>query len=81
MVSSITIGLNRTGHAKVYSQMRVGSVCHRIVDANRSGAKEGTAYRPKISRKSDRYPTCSIMVWAGIRSMVARTYMWLRMGL
>ncbi|GFT75638.1 HTH_Tnp_Tc3_2 domain-containing protein [Trichonephila clavipes] len=29
----ITIGLNRTGHA-YYSQMRVGSVCHRIVDAN-----------------------------------------------
>ncbi|GFX06503.1 hypothetical protein TNCV_3017371 [Trichonephila clavipes] len=28
-----TIGLNRTGHA-YYSQMRVGSVCHRIVDAN-----------------------------------------------
>ncbi|GFX00171.1 hypothetical protein TNCV_296601 [Trichonephila clavipes] len=32
-VVSITIGLNRTGHA-YYSQMRVGSVCHRIVDAN-----------------------------------------------
>ncbi|GFX44350.1 hypothetical protein TNCV_1097901 [Trichonephila clavipes] len=31
-VVSITIGLNRTGHA-YYSQMRVGSVCHRIVDA------------------------------------------------
>ncbi|GFS83370.1 transposable element Tcb1 transposase [Trichonephila clavipes] len=30
---NITIGLNRTGHA-YYSQMRVGSVCHRIVDAN-----------------------------------------------
>ncbi|GFY03274.1 transposable element Tc1 transposase [Trichonephila clavipes] len=27
------IGLNRTGHA-YYSQMRLGSVCHRIVDAN-----------------------------------------------
>ncbi|GFU58241.1 hypothetical protein TNCV_2886291 [Trichonephila clavipes] len=27
------VGLNRTGHA-YYSQMRVGSVCHRIVDAN-----------------------------------------------
>ncbi|GFY35796.1 transposable element Tcb2 transposase [Trichonephila clavipes] len=25
--------VNRTGHA-YYSQMRVGSVCHRIVDAN-----------------------------------------------
>ncbi|GFV13110.1 hypothetical protein TNCV_1293851 [Trichonephila clavipes] len=32
-VLSITIGLNRTGHA-YYSQMRVGSVCHRIVNAN-----------------------------------------------
>ncbi|GFY18624.1 hypothetical protein TNCV_2398491 [Trichonephila clavipes] len=32
-VVSITIGLNRTRHA-YYSQMRVGSVCHRIVDAN-----------------------------------------------
>ncbi|GFW25621.1 HTH_Tnp_Tc3_2 domain-containing protein [Trichonephila clavipes] len=32
-VVSITIGLNRTGNA-YYSQMRVGSVCHRIVDAN-----------------------------------------------
>ncbi|GFV04377.1 transposable element Tcb1 transposase [Trichonephila clavipes] len=32
-VVSITIGLNRTGHA-YYSQMRVGSVCHWIVDAN-----------------------------------------------
>ncbi|GFX79524.1 hypothetical protein TNCV_825131 [Trichonephila clavipes] len=32
-VMSIKIGLNRTGHA-YYSQMRVGSVCHRNVDAN-----------------------------------------------
>ncbi|GFU72886.1 transposable element Tcb1 transposase [Trichonephila clavipes] len=32
-VVSITIGLNRSGHA-YYSQMRVGSVSHRIVDAN-----------------------------------------------
>ncbi|GFW88001.1 hypothetical protein TNCV_216731 [Trichonephila clavipes] len=32
-VLSITIGLNRTGQA-YYSQMRVGLVCHRIVDAN-----------------------------------------------
>ncbi|GFV32704.1 hypothetical protein TNCV_3890631 [Trichonephila clavipes] len=33
MVVSITIGLNRTGNA-YYSQMREGSECHRIVDAN-----------------------------------------------
>ncbi|GFX47088.1 transposable element Tc1 transposase [Trichonephila clavipes] len=32
-VVSITIGLNRTGYA-YYCQMRVVSVCHRIVDAN-----------------------------------------------
>ncbi|GFW44710.1 hypothetical protein TNCV_4482551 [Trichonephila clavipes] len=32
-VVSITIRLNRTEHA-YYSQMRVGSVCHRIVDLN-----------------------------------------------
>ncbi|GFV37288.1 HTH_Tnp_Tc3_2 domain-containing protein [Trichonephila clavipes] len=32
-VVSITIGLNRTGHA-YYSPMRLGSVCHRIIDAN-----------------------------------------------
>ncbi|GFV36390.1 HTH_Tnp_Tc3_2 domain-containing protein [Trichonephila clavipes] len=32
-VMSIPIGLNMTGHT-YYSQMRVGSVCHRIVDAN-----------------------------------------------
>ncbi|GFV30811.1 hypothetical protein TNCV_1623371 [Trichonephila clavipes] len=29
-----------------------------------SGAS-GTAYRPENIQKSDRYPTCSIMVWAG----------------
>ncbi|GFV30760.1 DDE_3 domain-containing protein [Trichonephila clavipes] len=63
MVSSITIGLNRTGHA-YYSQMRVGSVCHRIVNAN--WRESGTAYRPENIQKKDRYPTCSITVWAGI---------------
>ncbi|GFW12092.1 transposable element Tcb2 transposase [Trichonephila clavipes] len=26
----------------------------------------GTAYRPEIIQEKDRYPTCSIMVWAGI---------------
>ncbi|GFV51159.1 hypothetical protein TNCV_4744361 [Trichonephila clavipes] len=36
--------------------MRVGSVCHR----------SGTAYRPENIQEKDRYPTCSIMVWAGI---------------
>ncbi|GFT33732.1 transposable element Tcb2 transposase [Trichonephila clavipes] len=42
--------------------MRVGSVCHRIVDANSSGARVVLL----IVQKKDRYPTCSIMVWAGI---------------
>ncbi|GFV21357.1 transposable element Tc1 transposase [Trichonephila clavipes] len=45
--------------------MRVGSVCHRIVDANSSGAS-GTAYRPENIQEKDRYPTCSIMVWVSI---------------
>ncbi|GFU37909.1 transposable element Tcb2 transposase [Trichonephila clavipes] len=42
--------------------MRVGSVCHRIVDWRESG----TAYRPENIQEKDRYPTCSIMVWTGI---------------
>ncbi|GFY14575.1 uncharacterized protein TNCV_4827791 [Trichonephila clavipes] len=45
--------------------MRVGSVCHRIVDANRSGARVVRLSSRKYPEK-DRYPTCSIMVWAGI---------------
>ncbi|GFU23133.1 transposable element Tc1 transposase [Trichonephila clavipes] len=28
--------------------------------------EKGTAYRPKNIQEKDRYPTCSIMVWAGI---------------
>ncbi|GFV18613.1 hypothetical protein TNCV_2872452 [Trichonephila clavipes] len=44
----------------------VGSVCHRIVDANSSGARGGAAYHPENIQEKDRYPTCSIMVWAGI---------------
>ncbi|GFW86137.1 transposable element Tcb2 transposase [Trichonephila clavipes] len=28
--------------------------------------ESGTAYRPENSQEKDRYPTCSIMVWAGI---------------
>ncbi|GFU80512.1 hypothetical protein TNCV_2119591 [Trichonephila clavipes] len=41
------------GHA-YYSQMRVGSVCHRIVDANRSGARVVLAYRPEnIQKRTD----------------------------
>ncbi|GFV91088.1 transposable element Tc1 transposase [Trichonephila clavipes] len=58
-------GLNRTGHA-YYSQMRsrfsLSSDCRRQLIWRESG----TAYRSEISREKDRYPTCSIMVWAGI---------------
>ncbi|GFX17353.1 neprilysin-4 [Trichonephila clavipes] len=46
--------------------MRVGSVCHRIVDAQLIWRESGTAYRPEDIQEKDRYPTCSIMVWAGI---------------
>ncbi|GFX00788.1 uncharacterized protein TNCV_4577551 [Trichonephila clavipes] len=46
--------------------MRVGSVCHRIVDANWIWRRVVLLIVQKISRKKDRYPTCSIMVWAGI---------------
>ncbi|GFV65714.1 transposable element Tc1 transposase, partial [Trichonephila clavipes] len=28
--------------------------------------ESGTAYRPENTQEKDRYPTCSIMVWAGI---------------
>ncbi|GFT42251.1 transposable element Tcb2 transposase [Trichonephila clavipes] len=28
--------------------------------------ESGTAYRPENIQEQDRYPTCSIMVWAGI---------------
>ncbi|GFU88157.1 transposable element Tcb2 transposase [Trichonephila clavipes] len=64
-VVSITIGLNRTGHA-YYSQMRsrfsLSSDCRRQLIWRESG----TAYRPENIQEKDRYPTRSIMVWAGI---------------
>ncbi|GFX94940.1 transposable element Tcb2 transposase [Trichonephila clavipes] len=41
----------------------------------------GTAYRPEKIQENDRYPTCSIMVWAGIMINGRTHYMWLRMGL
>ncbi|GFV87795.1 transposable element Tcb2 transposase [Trichonephila clavipes] len=38
--------------------------------------KSGTAYRPENIQEKDRYPTCSIMVWAGIMINVrARLHM------
>ncbi|GFV04958.1 hypothetical protein TNCV_2550341 [Trichonephila clavipes] len=46
--------------------MRVGlslsSDCRRPLIWRESG----TAYRPENIQEKDRYPTCSIMVWAGI---------------
>ncbi|GFS47712.1 transposable element Tc1 transposase [Trichonephila clavipes] len=41
--------------------MRVGSVGRRQLIWRESG----TAYRPENIQEKDRYPTCSIMVWAG----------------
>ena len=49
-VVSIEIGLKRTEHA-YYSQMRVGSVCHRTADVNWSGVRVVLLIVHKISRK------------------------------
>ncbi|GFV80211.1 transposable element Tcb2 transposase [Trichonephila clavipes] len=45
--------------------------------------ESGTAYRPENIQEKDRYPTCSIMVWADIMingrtrlHVAARAYMW-----
>ncbi|GFV99564.1 transposable element Tcb2 transposase [Trichonephila clavipes] len=43
--------------------------------------ESGTAYRPENIQEKDRYPTCSIMVWAGIMINGRARYMWLRMKL
>ncbi|GFV59729.1 transposable element Tc1 transposase [Trichonephila clavipes] len=44
------------------SRFSLSSDCKRQLIWNESG----TAYRPENIQKKDRYPTCSIMVWAGI---------------
>ncbi|GFV36550.1 transposable element Tcb1 transposase [Trichonephila clavipes] len=62
---SITIGLNRNGHA-YYSQMRVGSSLSSDCRRQLIWRESGTAYRPENIQEKDRYPTFSIMVWAGI---------------
>ncbi|GFW37574.1 retrovirus-related Pol polyprotein from transposon TNT 1-94 [Trichonephila clavipes] len=62
-VVSITIGLNRTGHA-YYSQMsrfRLSSDSRRQLIWREWYCLSSRKYPGK-----DRYPTCSIMVWAGI---------------
>ncbi|GFS52983.1 transposable element Tc3 transposase [Trichonephila clavipes] len=46
-----------------YSQKSRFSL-HRIVDAN--FWRESGTFRPENIQEKDRYPTCSIMVWAGI---------------
>ncbi|GFW70802.1 transposable element Tcb1 transposase [Trichonephila clavipes] len=43
--------------------------------------ESGTAYRPENIQEKDRYPTCSIMVWAGHYQWPHAPTMWLRMGL
>ncbi|GFX01238.1 transposable element Tcb1 transposase [Trichonephila clavipes] len=44
------------------SRFSLSSDCRRQLNWRESG----TAYRPEIIQEKDRYPTCSIMVWAGI---------------
>ncbi|GFX99444.1 transposable element Tcb2 transposase [Trichonephila clavipes] len=44
------------------SRLSVSSDCRRQLIWRESG----TAYRPENIQEKDRYPTCSIMVWAGI---------------
>ncbi|GFV16824.1 transposable element Tcb2 transposase [Trichonephila clavipes] len=44
------------------SRFSLSSDCRRQLICRESG----TAYRPENIQEKDRYPTCSIMVWAGI---------------
>ncbi|GFW80845.1 transposable element Tcb2 transposase [Trichonephila clavipes] len=44
------------------SRFSLSSDCRRQLIWRESG----TAYRPENTKEKDRYPTCSIMVWAGI---------------
>ncbi|GFX73455.1 transposable element Tcb1 transposase [Trichonephila clavipes] len=46
----------------VESRLSLSSDCRRQLIWRESG----TAYRPENIQEKDRYPTCSIMVWAGI---------------
>ncbi|GFW14948.1 transposable element Tcb2 transposase [Trichonephila clavipes] len=43
------------------SRFSLSSDCRRQL----IGRESGTAYRPENIQEKDRYPTCSIMVWAG----------------
>ncbi|GFX85804.1 transposable element Tcb2 transposase [Trichonephila clavipes] len=46
------------------SRFSLSSDCRRL--ARLIWRESGTAYRPENIQENDRYPTCSIMVWAGI---------------
>ncbi|GFW48893.1 transposable element Tcb2 transposase [Trichonephila clavipes] len=50
------------GHVRNESRFSLSSDCRSQL----IWRKSGTAYRPKNIQEKDRYPTCSIMVWAGI---------------
>ncbi|GFT20842.1 hypothetical protein TNCV_941891 [Trichonephila clavipes] len=50
------------GHVRNESRFSLSSDCRRKLIWRESG----TAYRPENIQEKDRYPTCSIMVWASI---------------
>ncbi|GFW92653.1 voltage-dependent T-type calcium channel subunit alpha-1H [Trichonephila clavipes] len=47
--------------AKRNSRTTAQQICHKLI-----WRESDTAYRPENIQEKDRYPTCSIMVWAGI---------------
>ncbi|GFV49519.1 transposable element Tcb1 transposase [Trichonephila clavipes] len=55
----VCVPLTRQHHESRFS---LSSDCRRQLIRRESG----TAYRPENIQEKDRYPTCSIMVWAGI---------------
>ncbi|GFU59133.1 HTH_Tnp_Tc3_2 domain-containing protein [Trichonephila clavipes] len=54
--------ISRKTVARNESRFSLSSDCRRQLIWRESG----TAYRPENIQEKDRYPTCSIMVWAGI---------------
>ncbi|GFX57333.1 transposable element Tcb2 transposase [Trichonephila clavipes] len=64
-IVSITIGTEQDRTCVLFSdesRFSLSSDCRRQLIWRESG----TAYRPENIQEKDRYPTCSIMVWAGI---------------
>ncbi|GFV84960.1 HTH_Tnp_Tc3_2 domain-containing protein [Trichonephila clavipes] len=55
------------------SKFSLSSDCRRQLIWRESG----TVYRPENIQVKDRYPTCSIMVWAGIMINGRTAYIWL----